>query len=59
MSTFATAVRRFVRDETGASMAEYALLIAVIALVAVAGAKTLGTSLNTKMGSAANTITNP
>ena len=59
MSTFATAVRRFVRDETGASMAEYALLIAVIALVAVAGAKTLGNSLSNKMSSAATTITTP
>ena len=59
MSTFASAVRRFVRDEVGASMAEYALLIAVIALVAVAGAKTLGTTLNTKFDSAATTIANP
>ncbi len=53
MSKFASAARRFVRDETGATMAEYALLIAVIALVAVAGAKTLGTTLNTKLGTAA------
>ncbi len=56
MSKFATAVRRFVRDETGATMAEYALLIAVIALVAVAGARTLGNSLNTRLGGAGNTI---
>ena len=57
MSKFASAVRRFVRDETGASMAEYALLIAVVALVAVAGAKTLGTSISSKMSTAASTIT--
>lgn len=56
MSTFATAVRRFVRDESGATMAEYALLIAVIALVAVAGARTLGNSLGNRMTTAANTI---
>ncbi len=59
MSTFVAVVRRFVRDEAGASMAEYALLIAVIALVAVAGAKTLGTNLNTKLSGAATTIANP
>lgn len=59
MSTFATAVRRFVRDETGASMAEYALLVAVIALVAVAGARTLGTRVNERLNAAATTMNNP
>ena len=56
MSKFATAARRFVRDETGATMAEYALLIAVIALVAVAGARTLGTTVRTKMNNQATSI---
>ena len=56
MTSFAAALRRFVRDETGATMAEYALLIAVIALVAVAGARTLGTTLSSKMSNAATTI---
>ena len=56
MSKFANAVRRFVRDETGATMAEYALLIAVIALVAVAGARTLGTTLNTRFTNGATQI---
>lgn len=59
MSTFATALRRFVRDEAGASMAEYALLVAVIALVAVAGAKTLGTNINTSLNGAATKIATP
>ncbi len=59
MSKFASAARRFVRDETGATMAEYALLIAVIALVAVAGAKTLGTNLNNKLDAAATKIARP
>ena len=56
MSKFATAVRRFVRDETGATMAEYALLIAVIALVAVAGARTLGSNLNSKLSAQASSV---
>lgn len=38
-------VRRFLCSETGASMAEYALLIAVIALVAAVGGLRLGTAM--------------
>ena len=53
MSKLAAAARRFVRDETGATMAEYALLIAVIAMVCVAAARTLGANMNTKLTAAA------
>ena len=56
MSKFTSAVRRFVRDEEGATMAEYALLVAVIALVALAGAKTLGTNMNTQLNKAATAV---
>lgn len=59
MSSFVSAIRRFVRDERGATMAEYALLIAVIALVAVAGAKLLGTNVNTQLRAAATKVANP
>ncbi len=59
MSKFASTVRRFVRDETGATMAEYALLIAVIALVAVAGAKTLGDNLSSKFTTIGGKIATP
>lgn len=59
MTKLTTAIRRFVRDDEGATMAEYALLIAVIALVAVAGAKTLGTNLNTRLNAAATAIATP
>ncbi len=59
MSTIAAAVRRFVRDEQGATMAEYALLIAVIALIAVAGAKTLGSNINTSLDNAASKVAEP
>ncbi|HEY0780386.1 MAG TPA: Flp family type IVb pilin [Gemmatirosa sp.] len=58
MSKFTSAVRRFVRDEEGATMAEYALLVAVIALVALAGAKTLGTNINSKLSTAAGNVAN-
>ena len=51
--------RRFLRAETGATMAEYALLLAVIALVAIVGAKALGTSVNTQLNSAATKVSAP
>jgi pilus assembly protein Flp/PilA len=54
-----TTLRRFIRSERGATMAEYALLIAVIALVAVAGAKLLGTNVNTQLNAAATTVAAP
>ena len=56
MSKLTSAVRRFVRDEEGATMAEYALLVAVIALVALAGAKTLGNSISNRLTNAAGNI---
>jgi pilus assembly protein Flp/PilA len=34
-----------IRDEEGATMVEYGLLVALIALVAIAGVTTLGTGL--------------
>ncbi len=42
-----------VRDEEGASMVEYGLLVALIAIVAVT---LLGTNLSTKLNSAATTL---
>jgi pilus assembly protein Flp/PilA len=58
MSKLAAAVRRFVRDEEGATMAEYALLVGAIALVAIVGIRTFGNSLNTRFSSMAGNITN-
>jgi pilus assembly protein Flp/PilA len=40
-------VTRFAKDEQGATMVEYGLLVVLIALVAAAGAQTLGNGLNT------------
>ncbi|MGI5837882.1 MAG: Flp family type IVb pilin [Chloroflexota bacterium] len=39
-------LRKFFRDEEGANLVEYALLITVIALVVYAGATALGTSID-------------
>ena len=39
---------RFQGDEEGASMVEYAFLIALIAIIVIAGALVLGNQLDTK-----------
>ena len=44
------------RDEEGASMVEYGLLVALIAIVAIAAVTLLGTNLSTKMNSAATSL---
>ena len=44
---------KFGREEDGAAMVEYALLVALIALVAIVGVTAMGTSINaqfTKIG---------
>ena len=49
-----TYVKRFVREEEGATMVEYGLMVALIAVVAMVAAATLGTSVNTKFKSVAD-----
>ena len=48
--------RKFVRDEEGASLAEYGLLLALIAVVCLAGMTTLGTKINSMFNQVASTI---
>ena len=43
-------MKRLVAGEEGATMVEYGLLVVLIALVAAAGAQTLGNGLNTLFG---------
>ena len=50
-------VMNFVNDEEGATAIEYGLLAALIAAVIIVGAGAVGTSINTKFSSIANTIT--
>ena len=42
-------LKRFLKDEEGASMPEYALLVALIAVVVIVGATALGIAINDKM----------
>ncbi len=57
MLRFLTAYQsRFIKDEQGASMVEYALLVALIAVVVIAAALSLGTSINDKFSEVGQTL---
>jgi pilus assembly protein Flp/PilA len=45
-----------IRDEEGATMVEYGLLVALIALVALGAIQALGINLSTMFTSVANTL---
>lgn len=51
------AICRFVRDEEGASAAEYALLLVIITLGIVGAVTALGNNITTAIQSAANCLT--
>jgi len=42
--------------QKGATMVEYAIMVALIAIVAIAAVKTLGTNVNAKFGTVATSI---
>lgn len=50
------ACQKFWRDEAGASLVEYVLLVALIAAVCVGAITLLGTSANTKLGTASDAL---
>ncbi len=47
---------RLMKDEEGASMVEYALLVALIAVVVIAAALFLGTQINDKFSEVGATL---
>jgi pilus assembly protein Flp/PilA len=49
-------VRRFSRDEEGAALAEYGLLVALIAVVCVVAVTALGTQISTVFSQIASAI---
>ena len=49
-------IARFVREEAGQDLIEYAFLAVFIALVVTVGLTTLGANLNTKFGDIANQV---
>jgi len=46
-------------EERGATLVEYALLLALIAVVAIAALQFLGKTVNTTLNNVANAINNP
>ena len=57
--TFNTAFKRFLADESGASMAEYALLLGVIAVALVGAMSTFKGKIATSLETAGNAMTTP
>lgn len=53
MTQLRMTVRRFIRDDAAATMVEYALMLALIALVCVAAVQVLGTNADAFFNDAA------
>jgi pilus assembly protein Flp/PilA len=49
-------VKKFFRDEAGATAVEYGLMVALIAVVIIAAVTTLGQNLNAKFSNVAQTV---
>jgi len=49
-------VNTMLRDENGATMVEYGLLLAFVAIVALVGVKAVGTGLNTLFNNIATSL---
>jgi pilus assembly protein Flp/PilA len=56
MRNFVAAARSFAKSEEGATMVEYGLMLALIAIVAMAGARLIGTNANALFSTTANTL---
>jgi len=49
-------IKNLVKGEAGATMVEYGLMLALVALVAMAGAALVGTTSNTLFSTVGNTL---
>jgi pilus assembly protein Flp/PilA len=56
MTKLITAVKKFVKSEDAPTMVEYGLLVALIAIVAAAGATTLGGNVKTLFTTVAGSV---
>ena len=54
--TVRSLIARFVKDESGATAVEYALLASLIAIAIIGGATALGTSIGTQFQSIATSL---
>jgi pilus assembly protein Flp/PilA len=57
MSKVLGGIKRFVREEEGATMVEYALMLALIAIVCIAAVAVIGTNAKTVFTNAAGSLT--
>ena len=57
MARITLAARRFVRDEEGAALAEYGILVAFIAIVAITAVTFFGSRISAKFSALATTFT--
>ncbi|MCY2987907.1 MAG: Flp family type IVb pilin [Planctomycetota bacterium] len=51
-----TILKRFVREEEGATMVEYGLMVALIAVVCIAAVSLVGTAVNSKFTTVASSV---
>jgi pilus assembly protein Flp/PilA len=51
-----TSLKSMIRDEEGATMVEYGLLVALIAMVALVGVTTLGSNLQSLFNNIAGSV---
>ena len=56
MTKLLAAHTKFVRDEEGASLVEYGLLLSLVAVVCIAAITLLGTSISTMLSNLASQI---
>jgi pilus assembly protein Flp/PilA len=56
MTKLFTATTKFIRDEEGATLAEYGLLLALIAVVCLAAITVLGTKISSMFSDTSNSI---
>jgi len=57
VARIATAARRFINDEDGAALAEYGILVAFIAIVAITAVTFFGSRISTKFSALGNAFT--
>jgi pilus assembly protein Flp/PilA len=57
MSQLLGAIKKFARDEEGATMVEYALMLSLIAIVCIAAVALIGTNAKTLFNNIAGSIT--
>lgn len=56
MTKFVASAKKFIKSEDAPTMVEYGLLVALIAVVAAVGAKTLGTNTSSLFTSVAGSV---